>query len=168
MKYQKWIVAFLFIVVLIVMQRYGIAFHSYSGTKTLDMSFGYTSGELYHSLQLFGNRGRWQLIQYFCLDFIFIFFFAIIQIYILRFVMGEGLWRTKLRYLYIISLLRGIFDFIENVLFIVVITRFPIKYIGLVTIMSFITQMKFLLLGTWFIAVAVAGVARIAVKNKNY
>jgi len=74
--------------------------------------------------------------------------------------------KTKLRFLNIVPYARGIFDLAENVLFLYLIQKMTTEIKELVPVMSFVTQMKYIIIGIWFAVLTVACIARIlAVKH---
>lgn len=154
-----------FILLLVIMRRYEMIFLSHGITHSPDMRFGYSSNDVYSMFHLFGPAGKWLFIQYFFVDYVFIVCFAAIQIYILRWVIGTKLERTKIRLFTVIPYLRGAFDAVENTLFIFLILQLPKEIPAVVPVMSFITQMKFIAYGAWFVAVAAIFVFRLIHKR---
>lgn len=101
MKYIKWIVVVIFIGMLIIMERNDKVFEAYGMTKNLEMQFGYSSSDVYSTFQTLGTSGRKLFIQYFFVDYIFILCYGAIQIYIMKWVLGEKIQKnnTKVHYL---------------------------------------------------------------------
>lgn len=161
MKRKKIVTVIVFILLLVIMRRYEMIFLSHGITHSPDMRFGYSSNDIYSMFHIFGSSGKSIFVQYFLADYVFIIFFTAIQIYILRWAMGTKLEKKKAQLFMVIPYLRGTFDVIENTLFIFLILQLPKEIPAVVAVMSFITQMKFIIYGVWFVEVAAAFVFRL-------
>jgi len=167
MKYGKWIAAGVFIATLFLMQNYSVLLQAYGVARTLDMSFGYTSEKVYSMFRQLGSVGIQILTQYFLVDFIFIACFVSVQLSIQHWILGAKLIKTKLKLLNVIPYARGIFDFAENAFFLYLIHKMPEVIKEIVPVMSFITQMKFILIGIWLALLAIVSIARTVAVNRK-
>lgn len=129
-------------------------FRVYSnGAGILDMRLGYSANDVYQLFRILGVEGRDFYARFLFLDFIFIGSFALVQNYLLKRIMGNVVLKSGWRYLLSISYLRGLFDIIENILFLVLLFSFPLELTGVVVMASFSTLLKFILLGLWLFAI---------------
>lgn len=146
-----------FVVCLLLMRVYEPHFKALSnGARTLDMSFHYSSAEVFKLFDTLGIQGRLLYIRLLLIDFIFIASFALVQNFILKFVMGKALLKTGWRRLLAISYLRGLSDIIENISILILINSFPLEMPGLVELSSFFTALKFIFLGLWLISIPIS------------
>lgn len=158
----RTIVILAFAVCLLLMRAYEPHFLALSdGVATLDMRFHYNSVEAYKLFDTLGIQGRLLYITILLIDFIFIASFALVQNFILKFVMGKVLLETRWRRMLAISYLRGISDAIENISLLILINKFPLKIPELVAFSSFFTTLKFIFLVLWLILIPVLFVVRI-------
>jgi hypothetical protein len=167
MKYWKGIMVAVFIGLLLLMRHYGVLFQTYGVTHSLDMKFGYTANDVYSVLGMLGSSGRKILLHYFFTDYIFILCYGAIQICIFKWVLGERLKRTKLRYLNIIPYMRGAFDIVENAFFIFLVIQMPKESPTMVPVMSFVTQIKLIANGGWFIVIVAVGIIRLIINIRD-
>lgn len=170
MKYLKEIIVAVFIGLLLLMRQYDILFQTYGITHSLDMKFGYTANDVYSALKMLGSSGRKILLHYFFTDYIFILCYRAIQICLYKLLLGERLKMTRLRHLNIIPYVRGAFDIVENAFFIFLVIQMPEEYPMAVPVMSYVTQIKLVANGGWFIAIVAVGIIRLVInildKNK--
>lgn len=165
-KIFKVIVILTFILTLFIMSRFDMRFQAYGITDKLDMKFGYSSDDIYSLFKLLGLENKGIYIGYLCVDFIFIASFVLLQNYISKLVMGV-LSKRKWSILLYLPYLRGLFDVIENILFIVLFLSVPKEISWLVAISSFFTQVKFITLGVWFLSLFASFLARIILISKS-
>lgn len=153
-KLFRAIAILLFVVSLLIMRIYEPQFRALSsGAGTLDMRFHYNTAETYKLLDTLSVEGRLLYIRILLIDFVFIVSFALVQNFILKFIMGKILLKTGLRKLLAISYLRGLSDIIEDISLLILIKEFPSKIPGLITFSSFFTTLKFIFLGLWLISI---------------
>lgn len=169
MKYIKWISVVVFIAILFLMRRFEVIFDHFN-VKSLDMRFGYTAKDVYSVFGLLGVNGRNQLLLYYITDFIFIIAFAIVQIAIIQLVLGNLSHKELYGLFLIIPIIRGIYDYIENILFVYLIFQLPNEHSFLIQIMSFITQIKFIVLWVWLMTIPMTIFIRIfnEIKYRKY
>lgn len=166
----KVIVIITFFATLFIMRVFEPHFQALSNqTKTLDMRFNYNSIEAYNLLDTLGTQGRHTYINILLIDFIFIASFALLQNFILKYIMGEKLLGTKLRRLLLISYLRGASDIIEDIFILIIIKRYPLRISSLVTYSGFFTKLKFIFLGLWIISIPIILIIKIKTEgSKNH
>jgi hypothetical protein len=167
-KIFRAIVIFVFVACLLIMRVYEPHFQALSnGARTLDMRFHYTGVEAYKLFDTLGVQGRLLYIRILLIDFIFIASFALVQNFILKFVMGKALLKTRWRRMLAISYLRGLSDVIENISLLILISKFPLKIPGLVVFSSFFTTLKFIYLGLWLISIPILFFIRIKKRKEQ-
>jgi len=155
-------VTMVFVSCLLMMRSYDPNFQALShGAGTLDMRFHYSSIEAYKLFDILNAQGRLLYIRILLIDFIFITSFALVQNFILKSIMGKALLKTKWRWAFAISYLRGLSDVIENISVLIMINRFPSELPGLVAFSSFFTTLKFISLGLWLVSIPILIVIRI-------
>lgn len=148
------LVILVFILTLLIMRGNESEFLIYSeGADMLDMRFGYEAKDVYEMFQRLEMEGRFLYIRLLLIDFLFIVSFALIQNYLLKRIMGRCMLNTKWRFMLSLSYLRGLFDIIENILILVLLISFPSRFPRLVTVCSFVTSLKFVMLALWLIAI---------------
>lgn len=151
---------------LIIMSKIELGFLAYSnGAKTLDMRFGYNASDVFKLFTSLGAEGRLIYVRYLCDDFIFTVSYALVQNYILKFVMGKTMLNSRWRVLLSIAYFRAFFDAMENIFIIILLNSFPSMLLSLVTVASSVTRLKFILLGMWLFAIPVSLVARLIIKK---
>ena len=151
---------------LIIMSKIELGFLAYSnGAKTLDMRFGYNASDVFKLFTSLGAEGRLIYVRYLCDDFIFTVSYALVQNYILKFVMGKTMLNSRWRVLLSIAYFRAFFDAMENIFILILLNSFPSMLLSLVTVASSVTRLKFILLGMWLFAIPVSLVARLIIKK---
>lgn len=162
------LVVLILVSILIVMEKIEKIFLGYSnGTKILDMRFGYNYQDVFQLFRELGKEGRSIYSKYLSYDFIFTISFAIVQNYILKFVMGKNLLNSKWRALLYISYLRAFFDIIENIIILSLLNDFPIISLLIVTVASSTTRLKFIVYGIWMLAILICIIVRISKEIKK-
>lgn len=165
--FHKIIVFLVFIMMLIIMRIIEPDFLSYSGGgKTLDMRLGYTSGAAYGLFDTLGSEGISCYKRLLHIDFIFIISFALLQAYLLKWIMGRLVQKTRWKYLVLLSYLRGVFDITENILILISMGAFPSKSNLLLSISSLSTMLKFIMLGLWIASIPMLLVIRSNMKRR--
>lgn len=154
-----------FLLTLFMMRRYEFGSHN-NGLEKLDMRFGYSAGDVNQLLTDLGREGRAIYIKILIVDFIFIGSFLIIQNNLLKYVMGKAMLNSRWHYFLSISYMRAFFDFVENVLIILLINNFPNGYPQPAGLLGYITELKFICLGLWLAAIPVLLFVRRIIMNK--
>lgn len=164
--FTRLLIILILITALVTMEiiERGFLAHS-NGAKLLDMRFGYDMADVFQLFKTLGVEGRSIYIRYLCDDFIFIASFAIVQNYILKFTMSKAMLNSKWRILLAIAYLRAFFDATENIILLILLNKFPLIFSLLVTIVSSVTKLKFILLVIWILAIPTSLVARLMMKN---
>lgn len=163
----RLLVILILISALMIMRRIELGFLAHSnGTKTLDMRFGYGATDVFALFTTLGTEGRSFYVRYLCDDFIFIASFAIVQNYILKFAMGKAMINSKWRVLLSIAYLRAFFDVTENIIILILLNSFPSMLSSLITVVSSVTRLKFILLGMWLYAIPTLLVVRLIMRKK--
>ena len=171
MKYVKWIVVVIFIAMLILMKRYDKLFQAYGMTKSLETQFGYSSSDVYSTFQTLGSSGRKLFIQYFFVDYIFILCYGAIQIFILKWLLGERFKKTMLKYIIFIPIVGCTCDILENLLFTFLMVQIPNEHFKIVSVASYATRIKLIAYAVGFISIGAIGILRLVtnliVRYKN-
>ena len=163
---RRILVILVFILTLLVIWRNDSVFRTYSeGANKLDMRFRYNAIDVYQLFKILGIVGRFLYIRYLCIDFVFIASFALVQNYILKWVMGKVMLNSRWRCLLYLSYFRALFDVTENILILILLTSFPTELTWLVMVSSFATSLKFILLYLWLIAIPVSFFIRKKIGN---
>jgi hypothetical protein len=164
----RLLVILILILALMIMKKIESGFLVYSnGAKTLDMRFGYNATDVLNLFTTLSVEGRSIYVEYLCDDFIFIASFAIVQNYILKFVIGKEMLNSTWRTLLSIAYLRAFFDVTENIIILILLNRFPSMLTFLITIASNVTKFKFILLGIWSLAIPITLLARLIMKKRK-
>ncbi len=171
MKYVKWIVVVIFIGMLLLMERYDKLFQAYGMTKSLETQFGYSSSDVYSTFQTLGSSGRKLFIQYFFVDYIFILCYGAIQIFILKWVLGERFKETTLKYIILNPIVGCTCDIVENALFTFLMVQMPNEHFMIVSGASYATRIKLIAYAVGFISIGTIGILRLVAnlinRNKN-
>jgi len=164
----RLLVILIFISALMIMRKIEPGFLAHSnGAKMLDMRFGYDATNVFELFTTLGVVGRSIYVRYLCDDFIFIASFAIVQNYILEFIMGKAMLNSKWRVLLAIAYLRAFFDVVENIIILILLNSFPTMLSSLVTLVSSVTRLKFILLGMWLFAIPTSFIVRVMMRKKE-
>lgn len=141
---------------LVIMNRFEHTFKNYSnGAGTIDMRFGYGSADIYQLFETLGVNGRNVYIKIWCIDVIFILCFALLQVYLMQWIMGRELLNSRWRHAVFLAYLRGLFDITEDVLLFIMLLDFPHKLMWLGIAANAATLAKFVFLGGWLAALPV-------------
>lgn len=160
------LVILILIFTLLIMRKNEPIFLAYSkGVKMLDMQFGYNILDVKQLFETLGIGGRSFYIKSLGIDFIFIASFALVQNYILKWIMGKVMLNSGWKMLLSISYLRALFDVMENVIILFLLFKFPLMLTSLITVASYITMVKFIFLGLWFLAIPVSLSVRIQMRK---
>jgi len=163
---RRILVILVFILTLLVMRGNETMLFTYSeGVSKLDMRFRYNANDVYQLFEILGIAGRSLYIKFLCIDFIFITSFAVVQNYLLKWAMGKAMLNSRWRFLLHLSYFRALFDVMENISILILLTKFPTELPWLVIVSSFATSLKLILLYSWFIAIPVSFFVRKKIKN---
>lgn len=158
------IVILIFISALIIMKKIQPCFLAHSnGAKTLDNAIDVS--KMFTTL---GVEVRSIYVGYLCDDFIFIASFAIVQNYILKFIMGKDMLNSKWRKLLSIAYFRAFFDVMENIIILILLNRFSSMSPSLITVANSVTRFKFILLGMWLFAIPISLIARLMIRKVDF
>lgn len=153
---------------LLIMQKIEPNFLAHSnGTKTLDMRFGYNFSDVTTLFTNLGQEGRLTYIKYLCDDFIFTISYALVQNYILKFIMGKVMLNSKWRILLTVAYIRAIFDVSENIIILILLNSFPSMPLYLISAANSVTRIKFIFLALWILSIPVSLAARIIIRKKS-
>jgi pheromone shutdown protein TraB len=118
--------------------------------KLLDMQFRYNSNKVFYTFEKLGIDGRNAYYNYVILDYFFIICFFIVMFAITqRFVQNDILRRVLITF----TLLRGIFDVLENILLILLMKQYPTQNILLANVCSWATTIKFTVMFLWILGI---------------
>lgn len=157
----RMFIILLFFVSLMAMKVYENIFQTYSnGAGTLDMKLSYNGSDIYQLFQSLGAGGRKVYIQIWCVDIVFIFCFALIQNYLLKWIMGKEMLNGKWRFVLSVPYLRALFDMAEDIMLFILLINFPSEFIRLGTISGVITSIKFIWLGIWCFSIPILVLSR--------
>ncbi|AZV57871.1 hypothetical protein [Clostridium sp. AWRP] len=152
---------------LVIMRKIETGFLIYSnGANVLDMRFGYSASDVFQLFTTLGAEGRSIYVKYLLDDFIFTVVFAIVQNYILKFIMGKAVLNSKWHVLLYIAYLRAFFDVIENIIILILLNSFPSMLLSLITAASSVTRLKFIVYGIWILTVPISLVVRLIMRKK--
>lgn len=146
------IIGFFVCLVVMYLTPYGVhGIRAYDPTFQMpDMKFHYSVEQITQAFERIGANGRELYQKYLVLDCIFVFCFGILMLTITnRLFTG-----SSRNILLVICVLRGIFDILENILLIVVLRYFPMANTQLVSLCSYFTTLKFIMLYIWILATA--------------
>ncbi|MDR3598193.1 MAG: hypothetical protein P4L60_25975 [Clostridium sp.] len=164
----RLLVILIFISALMIMRKIEPDFLAHSnGAKVLDMRFGYDVADVLRLFMTLDVLGRSIYVRYLCIDFVFIASFAIVQNYILKFIMGQVMLSSKWRVLLAIAYLRAFFDVTENIIILILLTSFPTMLSSLVTVASCVTRIKYILLGIWLLVIPTSFVVGVMIRKKK-
>ena len=112
------------------------------GLGTLDMQFGYSAAHTYGLFEKIGSSGRLLYDKLLGLDFLFAFFYMILQSLLITVLMKKAKLSVRWEKLNLLPILRSALDMVENCLLIFLIASFPEQHTVVVFIASFITIVK--------------------------
>jgi hypothetical protein len=95
------------------------------GLTVLDMHLSYSSEEASDLFNNLGPAGRESYIAFLLLDFIFIIFFALIQYFIMAYLLKKVSPDSKWQKLAYLPYIRGAFDALENLFILLMLFYFP-------------------------------------------
>ena len=162
-KFRTWIPMLL--IVLFGITLYLVEFSSYSSNELAKYNHGYGTFDMKaydveQVNQVLSNmepKGFSVYRQYFVCDYLFILTFGALQLYLL-YIAYAFIKSKKIKgLLYVIPVIRGIFDLVENTLLLIVLQRFPGDINSLVKVASLATQGKLWCIRIWCV-VFLAGV----------
>lgn len=155
MKSKKWIP--IVIVLLFGISFYFVEFSSYSSSEIAKYNNGYGTFDMktYDAEQVnqvlsnMKPKGFTVYRQYFVCDYVFILTFGALQLY-LTYIVFTWVKSKKVKgIMYAIPILRGIFDFVENTLLLLVLKHFPGAINSLVKVSNLATQGKLWCIRIW-------------------
>lgn len=116
--------------------------------RLLDMRFHYNSEAVQQSFEQIGVGGRTAYRKFLILDFAFIACFLVTMLTITRASVPFPLMRTII---YVVCVLRAIFDILENCLLLSMLTRYPVFSTTAANLCSWFTTLKFIMLYLWLL-----------------
>jgi hypothetical protein len=119
--------------------------------RLLDMQFHYSSDTVRQTFEQINAGGRSAYQKFLVLDFIFIICFLTTMVTITDAVFGSPHVRTIL---YVVCGLRAFFDVVENKLLLRMLGQYPVFNETTVTICSWFTTFKFIMLYIWLLSIA--------------
>lgn len=114
--------------------------------QLLDMRFHYKKWEVYQTLGALEEAGRNAYLRYIVLDFIFISCFLILMITVSTKVV---VWPNVKMILIFLCVLRALFDILENICIILMLTYYPVMIDKWGELCGWFTTFKFIMLYTW-------------------
>lgn len=117
-----------------------------------DMKFHYTAEQITHTFEQIGSEGRASYQKYFILDSVFILCFLIVMVKI-TYVLFSG--SPIRRLLFAVCILGAIFDILENSFMFIILKNYPVINVPMITMCSYFTTIKFLLLYTWILVIII-------------
>lgn len=115
-----------------------------------DMQFHYSAEQITHTFEQIGSEGRAIYQNYFILDSVFILCFLIVMVKITYLLFSGSPTR---RLLLAVCILRAIFDILENSFMFIILESYPVINDPMITICSYFTTIKFVLLYTWILVI---------------
>lgn len=116
-----------------------------------DMKFHYSVEHITQAFEKIGTDGRILYQKYLVLDCVFVFCFGTLMLTITNYLFTGLLCNI----LYVVCILRGLFDILENGLLIIVLKNFATVNTQLIRLCSYFTTFKFIMLYIWVTAIAV-------------
>lgn len=158
-KQTVLLLLFSLVVVLFTMQIGTNGMKKFDSTaEMLDMSkLGYSAAMAYGLLDNLGSTGRLIYIQQLGIDFLFAVVYAFFQSVMISGLMKRGQVDTRWQPLNLLPFLRSAFDMMENCFILSIIFQYPARLIGLVTIASTITVIKWVVYGVVIITLLSLG-----------
>ncbi len=156
MRNKKWYIS-VGILILFSITFYLVEFSPWSSTAlkeynngygTFDMK-AYNSNIVYEVIQQMQPKGMEIYKSYLICDYLFVLSFGALQIIL---ILSAYKWTKRkmlISFAVLIPVLRGIFDLIENTIFMSVLTSYPDRLDGLINIAKLVTQMKLGMIGVW-------------------
>jgi hypothetical protein len=120
--------------------------------RLLDMRFHYNHETVRQTFEQIGEGGRKAYQRFLLLDFIFIICFFIVMLTITDAVFVDSYYRGII---YILCILRALFDISENLLLLHMLAKYPVFNEALASICSWFTTLKFIVLYIWLLLTAV-------------
>lgn len=120
-----------------------------------DMRFHYSVEQLIQTFEEIGELGRSIYKKYLVLDCVFIFCFAVVMLTTTDLLFPNALIRNAL---YVLCIGRAVLDALENCFLLFVLKDYPMVNTASVTICSYFTTFKFVLLYIWIAAVSAQAV----------
>ncbi|WMJ89344.1 hypothetical protein [Anaerocolumna sp. MB42-C2] len=143
-----------FLICLLVMYMTGHGIRSIqtfdSSFRLLDMRFHYSSETVKQTFEQIQKGGRIAYQKYLVLDFIFILCFLITMVTLSDAVHMSPEIKT---FLYILCVLRALFDVFENILLLHMLKQYPVFSKITATICSWFTTLKFVMLYIWLLTI---------------
>lgn len=130
-----------------------------------DMNFHYSVGQITQTFEKIGESGRAIYQKYLFLDFIFTLCFVIVMLTITDFLFTGTIIRNCL---YVVCVLRAVFDTLENIFLLIVLRNYPITNVPMITLCSYFTSIKFVLLDIWIFALIIQIALSGLIKIKAY
>lgn len=147
------VIGFFICLAIMYITPYGVrGLKEYDSTFEMpDMKFHYRVEQITQELEKVGTDGRNLYQKYLVLDCIFVFCFGILMLTITDSLFTG--WPSIL--LYVVCMLRGFFDILENCLLIIVLKNFASSNTHLLRLCSYFTTCKFIMLYIWVAAIAI-------------
>lgn len=145
------IIGFFVCLTIMYLTPYGVrGIRSFDPTFQMpDMKFHYSVEQLTLAFEKIGSNGRDIYQKYLVLDCAFVFCFGIIMLTITNYLF-TGLPRNIL---IVVCVLRGVFDLLENCFLILVLKNYPDTNKQFLTLCSFFTTIKFIMLYIWIASI---------------
>ena len=163
------------LIILFGITLYFVEFSPYSSTALAEYNNGYgtfdmKSYDVEQVNQVLNNmepKGFTVYRQYFVCDYLFILTFGALQFYLLYIAFAWVKSKKIKGILYVIPVARGLFDFVENTLLLLVLQRFPEEISSLVKVSSIATQGKLWCIRIWYVVFLVGVAGLIYSKRKG-
>jgi len=130
---------------------------SYDGAITPDLSFYYSSTDLYRSAEVYGETGRDAYIRTrFTFDLVWPLVYAFFLTTSVSWLFARGFSEESIwRYLNILPLAGMLMDYLENICTSVVMWRFPVQTLVLDDVATIFTMLKWIFLTISFLALGI-------------
>ena len=120
------------------------------GFRLLDMQLRYDSIRVHETMKGLGEEGRKAYRDYLMLDFLFIGCFLVVMLTITNSLFATS---ALIKIVSCAGILRALFDIVENIMLLLLISNFPIYKHALSIAASRATTLKFLMLYLWLAVV---------------
>ena len=108
----------------------------------LDERFGYSPNDAYSLMNHLGNKGRRSYFSFLWLDFGVIVFLGIILLIVIAILLNKLAVEDKWSLLFLLPIVRGIFDILENIFIMIILSNYPRRLNIVVNAASIMTQLK--------------------------
>lgn len=137
-----------------------------NGYGTFDMK-SYNSQIVYDVLDHMEHKGLELYQKYFIGDYLFALVYVVLQLILLDNAFSWSKSKTLRYFFFIIPVVRGLCDLVENTSLLFILFAYPIRYEGLVNFTSSVTSLKQFLIYIWYALIVIGYMIKIIIKIKK-